>query len=360
MQRTVTIISRHARPLCENAHAHGWRVAAADGFNDWDTARFAAPLTPGGFGETPEAFLRAWDAAPEPLLFGAPIEAAPDILAEAARKKRVLNTPASAVRTARDLSFLREMARDGIRFPLAIFPPISPKSPNPSKAPSIVKSAKTAGGTGIRPDDGNLREGEYRQEFIRGESLGALFFSRADRCEFLGAALHLNHGFLYGGGIFPAPLGFEVTRVLENFGIRVSAACGMTGWWGADFILNDEAVWLLEINPRPTATAALFGKLRGVDLVAAQMSPETAAPFGHADRLGVIGNKVVYALHDFTFHGSAVWFDKNARDIPHEGSILKKDTPVLTLYATAATAPECRAALEKEALAALGVFSAVK
>lgn len=360
MPRTITIISRHARPLCENAHAHGWRVAAADGFNDWDTARFAAMLKPGGLGETPEAFLRAWETAPGPLLFGAPVEAAPDILAEAARKKSVLNAPAEAVRAARDFSFLREMAGDGIRFPLVSILPGAPKAPIPPKAPFIVKSAKSAGGVGIRPDDGILGDGEYRQEFIHGESIGALFFSRANRCELLGAALHLNHGFLYGGGIFPAPLSSGVRRVLENFGARVSAASGLTGWWGADFILNNEAVWLLEINPRPTATAALFGKLRGVDLVAAQMSPDAAASFGRADDTGAVGNMVVYARNDFTFRGSAEWFDKNARDIPHEGSRINQGAPVLTLYAVAATAPECRAALEGQAEAAHAAFAAEK
>ena len=359
MRRSISIIGRHARPLCENAHAHGWRVAAADGFNDWDQARFAAALTPGGFGETPETFLRAWETAPEPLLFCAPIEAAPEMLAEAARKKTVLNAPVVAVRAARDFSFLREMALDGIRLPLSSISPNAPKTANPPKVPSIVKSSKSAGGTGIRPDRGILGKDEYRQEFIHGESIGALFFSKAGRCDFSGASVHINHGFLYGGGIFPAPLSSEVTRVLENFGARVSAASGMTGWWGADFILNNEAVWLLEINPRPTATAALFGKLRGVDLVAAQMSPNAAA-FDRAEAAGVVGNMVVYARNDFTFRGSAAWFEKNARDIPHEGSHINQGAPVLTLYAAAATAAECRAALERQALAAHAVFAAAK
>ncbi len=357
MQRTVTIISRHARPLCENAHAHGWRVSAAGGFNDWDAARFAAMLTPGGFGETPEAFLRAWETAPEPLLFCAPIEAAPEILAEAARKKRVLNAPAGAVAAARDLSFLREMARDGIRLPVVSF---RSNAPHPPKAPSIVKSSRSAGGTGIRPDDGILGKDEYRQQFIHGESTGALFFSTAGRCDLLGASLQINHGFLYGGGIFPAPLASDVTNILEKFGTRVSAGCGLTGWWGADFILNDEALWLLEINPRPTATAALFGKLHGVDLVAAQMSADAAAHIPRKRDAGVMGNKVIYARNDLTFRGSADWFGKNARDIPHEGSVIKKGAPVLTLYAVAATAPECLAALEAQAEAAHAVFSGGK
>ena len=156
MRRSISIIGRHARPLRENAHAHGWRVAAADGFNDWDQARFAAALTPGGFGETPETFLRAWETAPEPLLFCAPIEAAPEMLAEAARKKTVLNAPVAAVRAARDFSFLREMALDGIRLPLSSISPNAPKTANPPKVPSIVKSSKSAGGTGIRPDRGIL------------------------------------------------------------------------------------------------------------------------------------------------------------------------------------------------------------
>ncbi|MBI5638621.1 MAG: ATP-grasp domain-containing protein [Nitrospinae bacterium] len=353
MQRTIAIIGRHARPFAENAHAHGWRVFAADGFNDWDAARFAAPLTPGGFGETPEAFLRAWETAPEPLLFCAPIEAAPAMLAEAARNKRVLNAPAHAVAAARDISFLQKVACNGVRFPAVSFLSIPS---HPPETPWIIKSAKSAGGTGIRPGDGILGRDEYRQKVVHGESIGALFFSAAGRCVFLGASLHINHGFLYGGGIFPAPLNPDVAHILEQFGARVTAESGMAGWWGADFILNDEALWLLEINPRPTATAALFGKLRGVDLVAAQMAPDVFSPLPQNSGPGVMGNMVLYAEDDFTFRGSAEWFEKNARDIPHEGRAMKKGEPVLTLHATAATAPECRAALEKEALAARAAF----
>ncbi len=357
MQRTVTVISRHARPLCENAHTHGWRVCAADGFNDWDGARFASPLTPGGFGETPEEFLRAWKTAPEPLLFGSPIEAAAEVLAEAARKKKVLNAPAHVVAMAREITFLREMACGGIRFPLISFHATAPST---SKTPWIVKSSKTAGGTGIRPDDGILGKDEYRQEFVQGESIGALFFSAAGRSGFLGASLHLNHGFLYGGGIFPAPLTPDVSSTLEIFGARVTAASGMTGWWGADFILNDEALWLLEINPRPTATAALFAKLHGTDLIAAQMSPDAGPDFSRADAAGVIGNKVIYAQDDFTFSGSAEWFAKNARDIPHEGSVIRKGAPVLTLYTEGATAADCHAVLDEKTAAAHAAFSQEK
>lgn len=353
MQRTIAIIGRHARPFAENAHAHGWRVFAADGFNDWDTARFAAPLTPGGFGETPEAFLRAWEAAPEPLLFCAPIEAAPELLAAAARKKRVLNAPADAVAAARDISFLQKMACDGVRFPDVSFLSIPS---GPPQAPWIIKSAKSAGGAGIRPGDGILGKDEYRQKVVHGESIGALFFSAAGRCGFLGASLQINHGFLYGGGIFPAPLNPDAARVLEKFGARVTVESGMAGWWGADFILNDEALWLLEINPRPTATAALFGKLRGVDLIAAQMARDVFSHFPPDGDAGVMGSMVLYAEGDFTFRGSAGWFEKNARDIPHEGRAIKRGEPVLTLYAAAVTAPECRAALEKRARAAHTIF----
>ena len=353
MQRNVTIIGRHARPVCENAHAHGWRVSAADGFNDWDAARFAAMLTPGGFGETPEAFLRAWENAPEPVLFCAPIEAAPELLAEAARKISVLNAPARAVAAARDFSFLRQMARDGIRLPEVSFASNVPAAPD---AAWIIKSAKSAGGTGIRPGGRILGPGEYRQRVVRGDGLGALFYSAAGRCEFLGASLQINHGFLYGGGIFPAPLTAGAARMLEKFGGRVTAESGMAGWWGADFIINDEALWLLEINPRPTATAALFGKLRDVDLVAAQMAHDGFRHIPGGIASGVMGSMVLYAQSGFTFHGSAEWFGQGARDIPHDGSAIKKGAPVLTLYAAAASVAECRAALEKRARAAHAQF----
>ncbi len=357
MQRAITVISRHARPLCENAHAHGWRVCMADGFNDWDGARFALPLTPGGFGKTPEEFLRTWETAPGPLLFGSPIEAAPEVVGEAGRKKRVLNASSRAVAMARDLSFLREMATGGIRVPPVSF---YDAPPNPPEMPWIVKSLITAGGTGIRPGGEIKGKDEYRQQLIEGESIGALFFSSAGRSDFLGASIHLNHGFLYGGGIFPVPLASDVVNALESFGVRVTAASGMIGWWGADFILNDEALWLLEINPRPTATAALFAGLRGVDLVAAQMSPEDAPDFSRASSGGVIGNKVIYARHDLTFHGSAEWFARNARDIPHEASVIANGAPVLTLYAEGTTMADCRAVLDEKTAAAYAAFAGRK
>ncbi len=346
MPRVITVVARHARPFCGNAHAHGWRVAAVDGFGDHDLARCASALKT-GMGETPEAFLNGWRKAEGPVMFGAPIEAAPLVLEEAARRMVVLNAPAHAVATARDDAFAQSLAGDGV-----LLPPRTAETGSP-RAGWIVKSRVSAGGTGIRPDDGAPGANEYRQQLVAGQSIGALYCAGGGECHFLGVSLHISNGFLYGGGLFPFALEKDVARRLELFGARAAKESGMSGFWGADFMLNGEGLWLLEINPRPTATSALFMQRNGIDGIAAQQAavegrPHDLRPTANPGADGIIGNRVLYAEREFVFGGAEEWYAAGARDVPRDGSMIKAGAPVMTFYAAAASADACRAALEAQ------------
>lgn len=356
---TITLIGGHTRPYLENAFRHGRTPAAIDAFNDWDAAGFAHLLGIDGQCTGGRECLERWSLAEGPIIFCSPIECFPEALLNAvAAGRKVFNAPHRAIVACRDLTFLRGVCGDGILLPDTI------ETSGPARAGWIIKNPRSAGGTGIRPDDGAPRGSEYRQEFITGEAIGAVFYSGGGKTVLAGVTAAANHGFLYGGGVYPAPLTEEGHTAMERFGSRAARDAGLTGWWGADFIASGAGFFLLEINPRFTAGMELIARARGLDLIGGQTaatddfchSPRNADTVPSAEQwLGaaadnksedVWGNMVVYAKNDVVFKDPKKWFALGARDIPPEGRIIKAGAPALTLYARATSAAECRARLE--------------
>ncbi|MBI5179222.1 MAG: ATP-grasp domain-containing protein [Nitrospinae bacterium] len=341
--KRICLAGRHVRPYMENAARNGWRVAALDGFNDWDARRFGT-LVPAPRCGGPEEFFSAVSALPDwPLILCSPAESNPAILKDFSNARQILNAPAQAVAACRDFNFLRRLTGDGIDLPETSF-----GQGNGEKG-WIIKNHRSAGGTGIRPDDDRpLGPREFRQKVVAGDSVGAVYFSSGGRALLAGIARHINHGWLFAGGIYPAAVDGSVYATIERFGQRLSSAAGLKGWWGADFILG-EKIYLLEVNPRFTASLELVAGAHGIDVVDTQLRAMDDGCHIPLERpAGYYGRMVCYAEKDCEFTDAQAWFERGARDIPHPGSTIKKGAPVLSLYAQAASAAECKQRLDEQ------------
>ncbi|MBI3736758.1 ATP-grasp domain-containing protein, partial [Candidatus Sumerlaeota bacterium] len=249
-------------------------MRATDGFNDYDLSRFSVGGAAGA-GDT--------------IIFCSPVESLPERMGAAGG--RVLNVSAKTMELCRDQLFIRQNFADGMKFP-----EIS-RERGMGRSGWIIKLQKSAGGLGIRPDDGEPGEGEYRQEFIEGVSAGAVYFTSAGETALCGVARHINDGFKFAGAVYPADLDESTMAVLGGFGGKIADATGLLGWWGADFIISDAGPYFLEVNPRFTAGMELLAKACGLDLVGAQVRAFSGdlchiviKPFG-----GYFGRMVVYA-----------------------------------------------------------------
>jgi predicted ATP-grasp superfamily ATP-dependent carboligase len=284
------------------------------------------------------------------------VEADPSLIENALKELTVLNAPASAVATCRSVAFLEEMAVDTLRFPKVGF------DKNHDDCKYLIKEFSSAGGVGVRDDDGkNLRGGRYRQRVINGFSIGASFLTVSKdgvyATRLMGLAGHIGRveefgqrDYLYGGLAYPASVDSTISETIRRFGERAAAASSLVGWWGADFIVNENA-YLLEINPRFTASMELIADAHGIDLVGTQISAINGVMFngGAAQAEGCRATAVCYAKDDFIFNGAREWFDLGARDIPHDGNIIKKGEPIISLYARAGSCDKCMRILKEQA-----------
>ena len=340
----------------ENSFLHGYEVRGADGFNDWDAARFGRLASNESMQENcfPQILRQYRFAGDSPVIFCGPVEIEPSLIDEASKEFTVLNAPPSAIAICRNLAFLQEQALDGIRFPKVSFD-------NGGEPGWLLKDSTSAGGVGVTDCTGARLIGDrYRQKFIDGVSIGASFLS-GDTTRLMGLTRHIGQvkefgqaGYLYGGLCYPAVVDESVTDCIGRFGERVSAAASLTGWWGADFILTQAGPYLLEINPRFTASMELIAAAHAIDLVAAQIA---ALKGDKGDKVhtvaappkGCRATAVCYARQDCIFDGSHDWFQSGARDVPHNGSAIKKGEPVCSLYADAGSYDDCVRLLKEQA-----------
>jgi len=348
MEKTVCLIGCRVRPFMENGAVHGYRVTAQDGFNDWDSARFGKLLAQERSNNPLHCDYERFEAV-ENLLFCGPVETDPAVIDTARKKFNVLNPPSRTVAVCRELSFLKKVAVNGINFPDTDYD---------GQGNWIIKSLNSSGGTAIRAYDGSPYEGEYPQRLIDGQSIGVCFAgSSGGETRLIGISRHITGdpgfrqpSFQYGGLIYPADVGRDIEGNLEKFGRKIAESSGISGFWGADFILSNEKLWLLEINPRFTATLELIALEHGLDLVAEQGGMlHGAEPPALTAPSRVRGTAVCYADGEILFGKPADWFAKGARDIPRAGKRFKNGEPVISIYANGDSAEKAISRLKKTA-----------
>ena len=356
--KKINYIGCRVRPFIENSAAHKYEVSAVDGFNDADAARFAqesgGTLHPV---EDIDADSR-WDSISRgyemlgggDVIFCGPVEATPRILNEAAKKFTVHNAPAESVSRVREVAFLKSVAAGDISFPSTEYD---------ASGRWLVKNIYGAGGTSVREYEGDkLSRGEYPQKHIEGKSIGACFVTSKGETSLLGTTRHLNGiknlhqpEFWYGGLLYPASYGNGLRERVEKFGRRVGKESRLSGVWGADFILDgDDLLWLLEINPRFTSSLELVAKTHGIDIARLQIEAVngTGLPPSLPDPKNVIGTAVCYAAADFTFRGEVAV--NSVRDIPLQGTFIRRGEPLLSLYAEGERHDDCLESFMEKAL----------
>ena len=148
--------------------------------------------------------------------------------------------------------------------------------------PWLIKPTCGAGGIHVRPlpTDHSMDPGDanqyravqwYTQEYIPGKSIGVTYCSDRQKTHMVGIArgidaqeLEAPLPFIYRGNIAAVSVPERAGESLEFFGSQVAKQTELRGLWQADFQLDSEGqLWLLEINPRWSASMELHETLQG-------------------------------------------------------------------------------------------------
>ncbi|MGL4512412.1 MAG: ATP-grasp domain-containing protein [Lacipirellulaceae bacterium] len=360
----VAIIGASVRAAAQSTVAAGWDVVAADLFADADLCALC-PATrveryPEGFAD----WLAGQDV--DGWYYTGGLENHPELVDRMAAIKPLWGVAGQPLRDSRDPFVLSALAeRFGVLWPETVRAGAGERD-----GVWLAKTYRQAGGSGVArlasADEwrGLAERGAVAQRFVAGRSLSALFAVSASHSTLLGCTQQLlgdeSAPWSYRGSIGPLVIADRMGPALEGVGRLLGEGLGLTGIVGADLIDHAERLWMIEVNPRWTASVEVLERAAGESLFPAHVVAcrgETAPSVPRPE--GIVGKQVVIAAHDAVateaFHdwGLEECDAGRAADVPHAGDRFERGDPVLTVFAEGDDPEWVRGELAERAAAAL-------
>ncbi|HEY5205208.1 MAG TPA: ATP-grasp domain-containing protein [Roseiarcus sp.] len=348
----IIVISYSARALASSARHSGFAPLSIDVFGDDDTREtsFASVKLEGGLSEglapdkvcgAVEALINAYN--PIGLVYGAGFEHQPETIATIAETTRVFGNDADILKRAKDpLVLARLCEANGVRHPQVVFaPPDEPEL-------WLMKRRGGAGGAHIATAEARTcaEPDSYFQRRVGGKSISALFLASAKTAEIIGLSLQWTaptpaSPFRYGGAAGPVDIDPAQADEIARAVTAIAFGLDLVGLNSADFLVSAEAVWLIEINPRPGATLDVF-ESREAPLFARHI----AACEGHLTHavpdFAFKAAEIVYASCDIVIREGRNWPDW-AVDRSPSGTQIAAGDPVCTVIGAGVTVDLARA-----------------
>jgi uncharacterized protein len=356
---TLALVAVSARMMAEAAVRDGFQALAVDLFGDQDTRRASTDWRPGGDPATLQlddtavldalrTYARRGDVAG--WVPGGGTEGRPELLAEGARILPLIGTAPAAVARVRDpLAFFGFLAAHGIGHP-----EVRSSAP-PDVAGWLLKDMRGCGGWHIRParPDEAPAPQQYLQRVAAGRPMSATYVANGSQACLLGCNELIvkpqrggERPYVYCGAIGPVALPPQAAQQLGRALRLLAGGFVLQGLGSIDFLLDaDGQLQLLEVNPRPPATLALYRGSLAAHVNACLHGALPEAPSTHA----VSGHEVVWApqalvLDAATAARLATW--PGCHDLPAAGARFAAGDPLCTLSASGADAAAVRGALD--------------
>jgi uncharacterized protein len=228
----------------------------------------------------------------------------------------------------------------------------------------LRKEIGASGGAHIKLADLHVSNGQksqegtvYYQQFQQGQPVSCLFIaSNNQRQEHHVKVIGFNEQliipshdapFRYGGAVSHAEMS-DVAKVrFEQYVRQLSEAMGLVGLNSCDAICDGDAVYVLEINPRLSATMDLYTDMQLFEKHIAAVASE-AVEFEQVCKRSR-AQQVIYAEYKVTIKDDIIW-PSWVYDRPKAGSFLDKGMPVCTVIAEAETAEQAKCLMNERAV----------
>lgn len=368
---TIAVAGLSARMMAEAASRDGFDVVALDVFGDADTRRAASAWRPIGMpgslriDATPLlAVLRELAARGDVAgwVAGSGFDGLPHLLSHGARLLPLIGTAACNVRRLRDpATFFAALQSHRIAHP-----PTSLQAPA-DRSGWLRKDMHSCGGWHIRDAASappSIAAHRYFQRRSPGVPMSATFIGNGERALVLGInELTVRrigaHPFVYAGAVGPVDVAPLITAQVDAALRSLVPAFGLRGLCSLDFMRDGEQFEVLEVNPRPPASMALYeGRVAG-GLMAAHVaaSVEGELPDAVLPLPVLRGTEIVFARHAMPIDEAAAsviahW--PGTHDLPAEGTTVGARDPLCSLGASGASAAQVRDALASARAGLLG------
>jgi uncharacterized protein len=343
----VIIAAISSRAYVQAAVDAGFQVIAIDAFADADTRVLAqavikVDLIEGQFHR--QQLLRVLKSIDLQsclgFCYGAGFEAQADLLAEIDKLLPVIGNKAQVVAHCKNPhTFFAHF--DALHIP---YPPTAFSRPRQTLG-WLQKTIGASGGGHIKPllpMDLADETPVYFQKKTAGMPVSCLFLADGARAQVIGfneqwCAPDVLSPYRFGGAVSHAPLSEQVQDSLHRFVQSLTETMDLCGLNSCDCLVDGDAVFLLEINPRLSASLALYKARRG-NLFQAHID----ACLKRLKEWPLVENRafaqqVIYANAPITVPQQMDW-PSWVCDIPEPLGRIEQGMPICSIEATARTA----------------------
>jgi len=375
------LIGVSVRALMESAGESGYPVQGIDFFADADSCRWGKTMSiTNDFGLAPsvELLLEVAQNLPcEGLVYASGPENHSAGLNLWEERGLLFGNKVAVLNQVRDPWKLKQALAE-IEVAMPEFHRVNDWDPDTQGKIMLLKPLDGGGGRGVRvlPKEKDTAQGLISglreptryivQDYISGIPASVTFLADGQRTEVLGTSRQLivRQGalsFIYAGNIVP----FDTSLVSGTFDVleeslwricsHLSTVFHLRGINTLDFVINSKGIWVLEVNPRWSASVELIERWRGERLFARHLAACRASQRSllldraedkrnrNRNRPGFWGKRIVYAKSSFQV--GCGWelsylYEQGVRDIPIAGTKIEKGEPICTVLSTAAAASD--------------------
>lgn len=382
----LIIVGSSVRAAAQSAVRAGFSPWCIDQFGDRDLADIAAGSHV--VQDWPDGIESAIESAPRTeWIYTGALENQPELISWLLRRRVLRGCEPDALARLRDPFWL---AATLAAASISTLPLRLPAGPVSDVSEWLLKPLASAAGIGVRElrrdgfDAAGL-SGHYLQRRVAGRVISGLYLADVNSVQLIGLSEQhcrgidaREHRYVYSGSQGPLTLndlsadvfaqaqriGSVIQRGLISEGTRIN------GLFGIDFVRDERTgeLWMLEVNPRYTASAELYEAAPGCPLIrwhidaCRGLEVETSRPpYGRssADGSRSFGKLIVYAEREFTAPDlkslvqRTIATDDSSQadngaageiriaDIPREGTLIRRDEPVCTLLTSSPDLSTC-------------------
>ncbi len=368
----ILVIGISVRAMVESAVRSNYSVIAMDAFGDQDLNAtveayslrrdFRVPYRADALYELSRRF--EFDA----VAYTSNLENHPEVLDRFASRCPLLGNFPDTVRNVRDWPGLfSRLQAAGFGVPETIFAGQERKF-SPERR-WLLKPVFSGGGHGISffEQGRSAGEGFFLQQYLPGKPCSASFLANGHESVLIGITEQIAGvsqfgagGFRYCGNMLPLPEavnsgGETILEQVRGIAAFLTREYGLAGANGFDFILQDDCVWITEVNPRYSASMELIERAYGLPIfdlhlqaavngIIPEFKLESELSGGSYFAKGIL-----YCERESFAPEIRDWQERDLRDVPHSGEILHKGGPICTVFANRANYRETYAELIRRA-----------
>ena len=346
---TIIVAAISSRIYVEAAVKAGYDVIAIDAFVDTDVEKLVKKCFQVGLVENQLDSKQLIEVLAHLDLqhilgfcYGAGFERHSNLLAEINKRLCVLGNPPSVVDDCKlPAKFFTICKQLHIAFPEVAY-----------KAPEVGKDwlAKRVGGSGgghikllvdtAVPHNTDM----YYQKRLQGIPISCLFIASKHGLDVVGINEQWfdssdTEPYRYGGAVSHADINPKAKLRFFGYVKQLADAFGLIGINSCDAICDGDDVYVLEINPRLSATMDLYKKagLMEKHVAACQQTLSSSRMEVVCDTQTSQAHQIIYATHPLKLKNDIIWPDW-VRDVPNAGEYFYEGMPVCTVIAEAETA----------------------